>query len=144
MNGSRNFIVDSNILIYAFDNSQKSKHGNAMQLIQRNFLNPHFFLSIQNLVEFYSAVTLRIALPIELKLAAEYVLDFSKAATILMYSPSTISRASTLQQHYSIHFWDALIVATMLENDIYSIYTENIKDFKKVPGIQVINPFEGK
>ena len=37
-------------------------------------------------------------------------------------------------------FWDSLIAATMIENNILSIYTEKEKDFK-VPSLNVINPF---
>jgi predicted nucleic acid-binding protein len=38
-------------------------------------------------------------------------------------------------------FWDALIAACMLENGIEIIVTENDRDFKRVPGITVTNPF---
>ncbi len=40
-------------------------------------------------------------------------------------------------------FWDSLLAATMKENNIFNIYTENIKDFK-VPWINAINPVENK
>ncbi len=30
----------------------------------------------------------------------------------------------------------------MLENGIDTIYTENVKDFEKIPGIRAVNPFE--
>jgi predicted nucleic acid-binding protein len=40
------------------------------------------------------------------------------------------------------NFWDALIVATMEENSIDTIITENEKDFKKVKWIKTINPFK--
>jgi predicted nucleic acid-binding protein len=36
---------------------------------------------------------------------------------------------------------DALIAACMLENGIEIIVTENERDFKRIPGITVINPF---
>jgi predicted nucleic acid-binding protein len=38
-------------------------------------------------------------------------------------------------------FWDALIAACMLENGIEIIVTENERDFKRIPGITVTNPF---
>jgi hypothetical protein len=30
----------------------------------------------------------------------------------------------------------------MLEHDIHTIVTENERDFKKIPGITVVNPFK--
>ncbi|MBI2445074.1 hypothetical protein HYV43_01665 [Candidatus Micrarchaeota archaeon] len=32
--------------------------------------------------------------------------------------------------------------ATMLENGITTIYTENVEDFEKIPGIKAVNPFD--
>jgi len=43
---------------------------------------------------------------------------------------------------YKVHFWDALIAATMIENNVFTIFTENTKDFKKIKGITAINPLE--
>ncbi|WP_304840718.1 hypothetical protein [Methanocalculus sp.] len=45
-----------------------------------------------------------------------------------------------LEEQHKLHFWDALLVATMVENHIHTIYTEDAH-FRKIPGITVINPF---
>jgi predicted nucleic acid-binding protein len=36
---------------------------------------------------------------------------------------------------------DISLVATMLDNGVRRIYTENIDDFKGIDGIDAINPF---
>jgi predicted nucleic acid-binding protein len=41
-------------------------------------------------------------------------------------------------------FWGALIAACMLEHGIEIIVTENEKDFKKIPGITIVNPFKAR
>ena len=41
----------------------------------------------------------------------------------------------------NINYWDAFIAATMIENKIFNIYTENTKDFLKIDGIKARNPF---
>jgi len=41
-----------------------------------------------------------------------------------------------------VSIWDSLIAETALENGIVKIYTENLKDFKKIPGLKVVNPME--
>ncbi|WP_346866156.1 hypothetical protein [Methanocalculus sp. MSAO_Arc2] len=46
-----------------------------------------------------------------------------------------------IKERYKLHFWDALLVATMLENHIHVIYTE-AAHFKRIPGITVVNPFD--
>jgi len=30
-----------------------------------------------------------------------------------------------------VRFWDVVIIATMLENDIHALYTEDVKDFRR-------------
>ena len=54
----------------------------------------------------------------------------------------TVVHAMELVRQRRVPFWDALIAACMLENGIEIIVTENERDFKKVPGITVINPFK--
>ena len=40
------------------------------------------------------------------------------------------------------NIWDTPIMETMKENNVYAIVTENEKDFKRIKGIKVINPFK--
>ena len=51
-------------------------------------------------------------------------------------------QAIELVKLYRAPFWDALIAATMLEHGIDTIVTENERDFKKIPGITIINLFQ--
>ena len=37
--------------------------------------------------------------------------------------------------------FDAFLVATMLENGVKTIYTQNLKDFEIYPELRVVNPF---
>jgi len=43
---------------------------------------------------------------------------------------------------YNIHYRDALLCATMKHNGITNIFTENLKDFVKVPWIAAVNPMQ--
>ena len=43
---------------------------------------------------------------------------------------------------YRAKFWDALIAACMLEHGVETIVTEDGADFRKIPGITVVNPFK--
>lgn len=53
----------------------------------------------------------------------------------------TLKKAMDISIKKNIEYWDALIAATMIENNISHIYTENIKDFR-IEGITAVNPFE--
>ena len=135
-------LLDSNILIYAYDKSEVKKYPIAKELIKGLWKNNDLVLSIQNLVEFYSIITSKIDKPLEIDKAKQIVLDYIDGFEILRYNENTIIEAINVQAIYKIPFWDALIVATMEENSIDTIVTENEKDFKKINWIKIINPFK--
>ena len=45
-----------------------------------------------------------------------------------------------LTEKYKMQFWDAMLAATMMENNVSTIYTED-EIFGKIEGINAINPF---
>ncbi|MHA1143367.1 MAG: type II toxin-antitoxin system VapC family toxin [Candidatus Helarchaeota archaeon] len=57
-------------------------------------------------------------------------------------SKNTIQKAISITKDFNIRTNDAVIVASMLENNITKIYTDNETDFMKVPKLQVINPIK--
>jgi predicted nucleic acid-binding protein len=52
----------------------------------------------------------------------------------------TIKKAFELCEKYNILTNDAGIVASMRENDVDTIYTDNVRDFRKIDKIRVVNP----
>lgn len=142
MIASEAFFVDSNILVYAVDRSDAAKHASAKKFIMEQENNALACMSIQNLVEFHFAATNRIEKPIPLYESLQIIAELKSIFSVKRYHSKTVIAAIRLQQLYGVHFWDALIAATMQENHIQTIYTENEKDFKKIPGINVINPLK--
>ena len=76
--------------------------------------------------------------------AKSIILDFfdSQDWIKLDYSTSTTKRAITIAADIKVAIWDVLIAETMRENEVYIIVTENEKDFRRIPGITVENPFK--
>ena len=95
-------------------------------------------------IKFYVVVTKKISNPIPTKVAKDFIeliIDF-QGWHVITYNAQTIKSAIGISIKNSIHYWDALLAATMRENNVFSIYTENDKDFKKIPWIKIIDPFE--
>jgi predicted nucleic acid-binding protein len=134
-------LLDSNILVYAYDRSEAKKHGSAKELVKECWLQNDAVLSVQNLVEFYSIITRKVEMPLAVDKAKQIVLDCIEGFEILKYDEKTVVEAINSQAIYGIPFWDALIVATMQQNSLDTIITENEKDFKKISWLKVINPF---
>ena len=137
-------LLDSNILIYAYDSSEKERHVIAKGLLADCWKRKKIYaLSVQNLSELFVITTKKITSPIkpeEMKKNIQDINSFSNF-NILTINKNNILSAIDISSEHNISYWDALIASVMKENHIYSIITENDKDFKKIPWLKVINPF---
>jgi len=140
--GAETMLVDSNVLVYAYDRSDAKKHAAAEQLLKRLWVERSAVVSMQNLAEFYHIITAKIEKPLPPETAKQIVTDLIAGFEVLRYSEKTIVSAIGNQAIYGAPFWDALIVATMEENSVGAIVTENEKDFAKAKWLKVINPFK--
>lgn len=138
-------LIDSNLLTYVFDKSEPEKHSICKSIVSDCWSGKRgFAVSIQNLSEFYVVVTKKIEKPITKEIAQkfiEYIINF-RGWHILNFNALTVISAIDINEKYGIHYWDALLAATMRENNVFSIYTENGRDFKRVPWIKTQDPFE--
>ena len=56
--------LDSNVLIYAYDNGDRSKQIRAQEILNRGLASNNIVLSVQVLSEFYTTVTKRYEEPL--------------------------------------------------------------------------------
>lgn len=139
------FFLDTNILIYAFDNSEKRKQKIAAEILDMCFAGQKIYaLSSQNLAEFFLVITDKIERTLTIEDAKNVIIKINnfKGIMKLSYNSDTVIKSILISERNNIKIWDSLLIATMLENSIFNIYTENEKDFNKVNNINVINPFK--
>jgi len=137
-------LLDSNILVYAYDSRDKEKHKISIDILNKCWKKEIIYaLSTQNLSELFTVTTKKISNPISVKEMEENINDIINFSnfSILEIKSKTILRAIKLTSEYSLSYWDSLIVSVMLENNINIIITED-SDFKKIPWLKVINPFK--
>lgn len=137
--------VDTNILIYAYDTSEGRKHKIARDFVIDVFTGKKTCaIALQSFKEFYHLVATRRSDVMEKHTARNLIAEFIniKHWKKLLPNEDTILRGVELNIEHNVHFWDTHIAAVMLQHGITKIYTENVKDFKKIPGIQAINPFK--
>ncbi|MDP3027755.1 MAG: PIN domain-containing protein [Nanoarchaeota archaeon] len=135
------FLVDTNLIVYAYEKENSLRKKKSLEILEKCYKKEIVLaVSNQNLAEF-SVVSLK-----KLKLDANIVKDIVKDISNfegfkkINYKRKTILSAIDILEEYKMSFWDSLIAATMIENGILSIYTENSKDFK-IPSLNVVNPF---
>lgn len=134
------FLIDTNIIVYAYEKEDSLRKKKALEILEKCYKNEIILaVSNQNLAEF-SVVSLK-KLKLDPKTIKEIVKDISNFQGFkkISYKRKTILSAIDMSEEYKMSFWDSLIAATMLENKIYNLYTENLKDFK-VHSITSVNP----
>lgn len=138
--GSPLFFVDTNILVYAFDQLEGEKHFKAVRLVKSLWETRSGCLSIQVLQEFHSAVTRPRAKAFSLKESQEIIRSF---AYWEVYSPkpNDILQAISIQEKNILSFWDALIIQTAISSGCQSLYTEDFSNGRIIDGVKIINPF---
>ena len=137
------FLIDSNILVYSYDASEPKKQNICSALIKKCWTQEESYaIALQNLSEFYVVVTKKIENPIPKDIAKKIINDIIEFDNwqVLGLNEKSLITAIELSTKYNIHYWDALLCATMKQNRITNIYTENIKDFGKIPWITAVNP----
>jgi predicted nucleic acid-binding protein len=130
--------VDTNVLIYAHDQSTGRKHEIAVDLLTRLFAERARAASIQVLMEFYSAATKKLKFT---SAEAEDVLVDMAAWAIHRPGHDDLIRAAHLHRRYNISWWDALLVnsATQLGCDV--LWSEDFSSGQRYGSVTVRNPF---
>jgi len=130
-----NILLDTNILIYAFDETsifhQKSKE---LLLDEENNL----FITTKNISEFFAVCS---KLNLDLDKILGYYSDLKENCTFLFPTDESLDSFETLIKKYNPHgnrVYDIEIVSIMIANEINKIATVNVEDFKNVTEINVI------
>ncbi len=106
--------------------------------IKEFIIDKDISISIQNLKELANVMFKRTNLgKDEIK---KYILKFANEFQLIIELPTDTLNAITISNRKN--FYDSLLVATMLKNNITTIITENEKDFEEFNGIRAINPFK--
>ncbi len=130
--------VDSNVLVYVFDNAEPDKQR-AAQGWRTALWKTHLGrVSFQVFSEFYVNV-LRIR-----KNAAEEARD--EIRDLLAWRPVQIDAALletgwAIQDRYRLSYWDALIVAAAKAASCRYLLSEDLQEGQEFDGVKVVNPF---
>ncbi len=131
--------VDTNILVYSYDQSSQIKRQKARQLMERLWQEQNGCLSIQVMQEFLVTVTQKVPVPLSLEEAGEILEDLSKWD---YHAPDAgdILEAIKIQKRYRISFWDASIINSALKSGCQIIWSEDLSCGQVYHGVEVRDP----
>jgi predicted nucleic acid-binding protein len=130
--------VDTNILVYAHDADAGARHSRAVDLLTRLGQDEAGALSIQVLLEFYSAATRKLFMDSD---EAEAVISDLADWTTHRPGHADVLRAIELHQRYKLQWWDALILNSAIQLNCSILWTEDLNHGQKYETVTVRNPF---
>jgi predicted nucleic acid-binding protein len=135
------FFLDTNVLVYSFDDRDPRKQSTARQLISTALHTQRGMISTQVVQEFLNVALRRFAHPLTVSESRELL------AAVLMplcrHQPSIgfYDRALLLREQAKYAFYDALIVSAAVESGCKTLFTEDLDEGRTIQGLRIVNPF---
>jgi predicted nucleic acid-binding protein len=139
MNGKA--LVDTNLLVYAYDRSEPEKQRRALEVLDRLAVSRTGVLSTQVLAEFFVAVTRKIPAPLSPEEGYERVHNYLQSWEVLDVTGMVVLEAARGVSVHHFNFWDAQIWATARLNQIPIVLSEDFNTGQVTEGILFVNPF---
>jgi predicted nucleic acid-binding protein len=131
-------LVDTNVLLYAYDARDSSKHHQAIKVLGRLQKHQSAYLSVQVLAEFMNTTRkLKIA-PAD---AHQYVTLFAETWRIIDLTSQVVIEAARGVRDYALAYYAAQIWATAKLNQIPVIFSEDFNSGASIEGVRFVNPF---
>jgi len=138
---SARVLVDTNVLVYAYDRSEPEKQKRALEILDRLALAGTGTLSTQVLGEFFVTVTQKIVAPLGAGEAAERVRSYLQSWIVLDLTGMIVLEAARGVCEHQFSFWDAQIWATARLNQISLVLSEDFNAGTVIEGVCFANPF---
>lgn len=134
-------LVDTNVLVYAYDRSEPEKQRRALEVLDRLAISGMGVISTQVLSEFFVAVTSKIAAPLSTAEAYDRVKNYLQSWTVLDLTGMIVLEAARGARDHQFNFWDAQIWATARLNQIPVVFSEDFNAGQMTEGVRFVNPF---
>lgn len=129
-----NCFVDSNILLYTLDNSSE-KQRVAFALWRGGVV-----MSTQVVMEFTNVCLKK--LKFSRQNAFENAMNLMTGAIVNPITEKSVRLAFEVASKYGFSHWDSLIVASAIEANCSTLYTEDMQNGQLINGkVRIVNPF---
>jgi len=135
-------LVDTNVLVYAFDKGSSPKKRVAERLMKELMEEDQLRVSTQVLQELFVTLTRKVGQPCSSEEALA-VLDDLTAWPLMVVDYAAIRAAVGLAEQDKLSFGDALVVVAAARAGARVLYTEDLNHGQEILGVRIRNPFAG-
>jgi predicted nucleic acid-binding protein len=130
--------LDTNILIYAYDQKAPARREKALSLTQAD--RP-WVISWQVVQEFCSVALHRFPIPLDQEFLNDYLDLILTPHCKIQPSLRIFREAIRIQHQTQYRFYDSLIVAAALESGASTLYSEDLQHGRQIGHLRIVNPF---
>lgn len=138
------FLIDTNILVYAYDRSEIEKQKKAADVLDMLIANDAGVLSIQTLSEFFIVATKKIPSPLTINEAHSSIANYIRSWQIIDVNSFIVLEAIRGVKAHNFSYWDSMIWTAARMNQIANVLSEDFSDNSVIEGVRFINPFKQK
>jgi predicted nucleic acid-binding protein len=130
--------LDTNVLVYAEDESEPVKRKKAVELILEHKRQRTGVVSLQILQEFFATVTRKLKLDAGV---ARYKVEFHSRFVVGEPTVPDILAAIDIHRLHSFSFWDALVLRMAKQTGCRVLLSEDMQQGQEFDGVKIVNPF---
>lgn len=138
MSPAQRCFLDTNVLLYSFDDGEPTKQAVARQLIERLGRDRRAVLSTQVLIELFHNLVrkFKVSAPTASLMTAAFcewpVIDSDNALVL---------RAMARASQNGLSIWDAMVVEAALRSGAGTLYSEDMQHGQRFGDLVLLNPF---
>ena len=138
---SDKFFIDTNILVYSFDNANPTKCSIARRVIEQALTDNNGVISYQVVQEFLNVATRKFVMPLCVEDAKAYLNRVLEPLCEVYASMELYEHALDISQRWQYSFYDALIIAAAVRSGCSRLYSEDLQHGQKIQQLEIFNPF---
>jgi predicted nucleic acid-binding protein len=137
----RLFFLDTNILVYSFDETAPDKQQIAQRLIHEALHTQRGVISSQIIQEFLNVALRKFTRPMTVSEARTYLR--AVLLPLCHHYPSTTfyDQALLIREETGFSWYDSLVVTAAIELDSDLLFSEDLSANRKIRRLTIINPF---
>ncbi|MBN1999548.1 PIN domain-containing protein [candidate division KSB1 bacterium] len=136
-----NFFLDTNIFVYAFDDTNTVKQQKSNQLIKTALTDQVGCISYQVIQEFVNVSTRKFTVPLSIPDCRRYFEKVLMPLCRIFTSIELFHDGLDIMQRWQYSFYDSLIIAAALQAGCSNLYSEDLQHGQKIKSLVISNPF---
>ncbi len=133
--------LDSNVFVYAVDNTSPAKQAVALRLLKQAHTHQSAVISFQVVQETLHVLRRKFRVVANPHDTHDFLRHVLAPLWRIQPSVALYARALDVQERYQFSFDDALIVAAALEAGCPRLLSEDLQDGQQIEGLTIENPF---